>query len=543
MPSDLNTNRKLIAGRWIRWDAERAEHAYARGLWSEDTLVDCLREAAQLTPERVLLSDGDSRIDCQTLFVQASALAQSMLTRASAGSVVSFMLPNWYEAAVIYLAATLAGMVVNPILPSLRDRELLFILKDVQTRLIFVPSALRQQDYVAMLSRVTEQLDSPPEVVVLRGDYGRHTAYESMLQPGASGNELPQLTADAVRLILYTSGTTGRPKGVLHSHNSIHALICQIRDHWLVERGDRFLIPSPIGHIGGSIYAFECPLLLGTTAVLMDRWNADDAVKLVDAEGCTHMAGATPFLTQMLAAARQNETRLPTLKLFVCGGASVPPSLIREAAGYFEKAIVTRVYGSTEVPVTTVGATELGDAEHAADTDGKPGLADIKLVDHTAGSAGAGEICARGPQMLLGYLHPQDDTDAFDSEGYFKTGDLARWIDEQYLVVTGRAKDIIIRNGENISPKEVEDLLIGHPDIAEVAIVGLPDSRTGERACAVIIPKGPRAPDVASLRGFLDAQGVATFKVPEQVVIWDALPKNDAGKVLKHQIRATLAQK
>jgi acyl-CoA synthetase (AMP-forming)/AMP-acid ligase II len=491
----------------------------------------------------VLLIDGDSRIDCQSLFAQASALAQSMLTRAPAGSVVSFMLPNWHEAAVIYLAATLAGMVVNPILPSLRDRELLFILKDVQTRLIFVPSALRQQDYVAMLSRVTEQLDSPPEVIVLRGDYGRHTAYESMFQPAASGNELPQLNADAVRLILYTSGTTGRPKGVLHSHNSIHALICQIRDHWLVEPGDRFLIPSPIGHIGGSIYAFECPLLLGTTAVLMERWNADDAVKLVDAEGCTHMAGATPFLTQMLAAARQNETRLATLKLFVCGGASVPPFLIREAAGYFEKAVVTRVYGSTEVPITTVGATGLGDAEHAADTDGKPGLADIKLVDHTAGSAGAGEICARGPQMLLGYLHPEDDTDAFDSERYFKTGDLARWIDEQYLVVTGRAKDIIIRNGENISPKEVEDLLIGHPDIAEIAIVGLSDPRTGERACAVIVPRGPRAPDVASLRAFLDAQGVATFKVPEQVVIWDALPKNDAGKVLKHQIRATLAQK
>jgi acyl-CoA synthetase (AMP-forming)/AMP-acid ligase II len=543
MPNDSNTNRKLIAGRWIRWNAERAEHAYARGLWTEHTLVDCLRKAAQQTPQRVLLIDGDSRIDCQTLLVQASALAQAMLTRASAGSVVSFMLPNWYEAAVIYLAATLAGMVVNPILPSLRDRELLFILKDVQSRLIFVPSTLRQQDYVAMLSRVTAQLELPPEVVVLRGDPGRHTAYESMLQPGASGNELPQLNPDAVRLILYTSGTTGRPKGVLHSHNSIHALICQIRDHWLVERGDRFLIPSPIGHIGGSIYAFECPLLLGTTAVLMDRWNADDAVKLVDAEGCTHMAGATPFLVQMLAAARHNETRLPTLKLFVCGGASVPPSLIHEAAAYFAKAVVTRVYGSTEVPITTVGATGLDDAKHAAETDGRTGLAGIKLADHTAASAGAGEICARGPQMLLGYLHPEDDTDAFDSEGYFKTGDLARWVDEKYLVVTGRAKDIIIRNGENISPKEVEDILIGHPDIAEIAIVGLPDPRTGERACAVIIAKGPRAPDVASLRGFLDSQGVATFKVPEQVVIWDALPKNDAGKVLKHQIRATLAQK
>jgi acyl-CoA synthetase (AMP-forming)/AMP-acid ligase II len=245
----------------------------------------------------------------------------------------------------------------------------------------------------------------------------------------------------------------------------------------------------------------------------------------------------------MLAAARLAETRLPTLKLFVCGGASVPPSLIRNAAAYFERAVVTRVYGSTEVPITTVGATGRDDATHAAETDGRPGLAEIKLVDHTAAPAGEGEICARGPQMLLGYLHPEDDADAFDSEGYFKAGDLARWVDDSYLVVTGRAKDIIIRNGENISPKEVEDVLIGHPDIAEVAIVGLSDPRTGERACAVIVPRRPPGPDVASLRGFLDSQGMATFKVPEQVVIWEALPKNEAGKVLKHQIRAALVQK
>ena len=295
---------------------------------------------------------------------------------------------------------------------------------------------------------------------------------------------------------MYTSGTTGRSKGVLHTHNSIHALICQLRDHWLIEPGDAFLVPSPISHIGGSIYAFECPLLLGTTAVLMDRWNADDAVKIMDRERCTHMAGATPFLEQMLVAARKADTRLPSLKLFVCGGASVPPSLIRNAADYFERAVVTRVYGSTEVPVTTVGVTNRGDAAHAADTDGRAGLAEIKLVGHNAAPGGEGEIRARGPQMLVGYLHPEDEVEAFDADGFFRTGDLGRWIDDEYLVVTGRAKDIIIRNGENISPKEIEDLLVRHPDIAEVAIVGVPDARTGERACAVIVPKNPPGPDV-----------------------------------------------
>jgi acyl-CoA synthetase (AMP-forming)/AMP-acid ligase II len=541
MPADSDNGRRLIGGRSIRWDEARAASAYARGLWSRDTLADALHAAAQGTPQRVLLVDGNARLDCKTLHAQATTLAQAMLARAPAGSVVSFMLPNWHEAAVLYLAATLAGMVVNPILPSLRDRELTFILKDIETRLVFVPSALRQQDYAAMLSRVVSPLDDPPEVVVVRGEARGHTPWEALFEGTRAPRKLPVLDADAVRMVLYTSGTTGRPKGVLHSHNSIRALISQLKEHWLIERGDKFLVASPIAHIGGSIYAFESPLLLGTTAVLMDRWDADEAVRLMNAEECTHMAGATPFLEQLLAAARRAATRLPRLKVFVCGGASVPPSLIRSAADYFERAVVTRVYGSTEVPVTTVGVTQADDAAHAAVTDGRPGLAEIKLIDHNAAAAGEGEIFARAPQMLVGYLHPEDEADAFDAEGYFRTGDLARWVDGAYLVVTGRAKDIIIRNGENISPKEVEDILLGHPDIAEIAIVGLPDARTGERACAVIVPRSPLGPKVESLRAFLDAQGVAKFKVPEQVVIWDALPKNDAGKVLKHQIRAALA--
>jgi acyl-CoA synthetase (AMP-forming)/AMP-acid ligase II len=542
MPNELNGVRKLIAEQLVRRSDERATNGYARGLWVRHTLADTLRQAARQTPHRVLLIDGDRRIDCETLCARSTALAQAMLARVPTGSVVSFMLPNWHEAGVVYLAATLAGMVVNPILPSLRDRELLFILKDVESSLIFVPSSFRQQDYAAMMSRVTAQLPRPPEVVVVRGDPGGHTPYEPLMQHRGAGKEWPALDPNAVRMVLYTSGTTGRPKGVLHSHNSIHALICQIRDNWLVDPGDTFLVPSPVGHITGSFCAVECPLLLGATAVLMDHWNANDAVRLVNAELCTHIAGATPFLEQILAAARQAGTRLRSLKLFACGGASVPPSLIHDAAAYLDRAVVTRVYGSTEVPLVTVGVTDRNDVEHAAETDGRANLAEIKLTDHPAAPAGEGEIYARGPQMLVGYLNPDDEAEAFDSEGYFRTGDVARLIDDACLVVTGRAKDIVIRNGENISPKEVEDLLMGHPDIVEVAVVGVPDSRTGERACAVIVPKSLPGPDVASLRSFLDAQGVATFKIPEQVVIRDALPKNDTGKVLKHQIRAELTR-
>jgi cyclohexanecarboxylate-CoA ligase len=529
------SNTKLIGGRRVRWDDERAAEAYAHGWWVRGTLADSLAQAAQHTPQRIVLIDGDQHVDCQSLHTQAMALALAMLSRMPPGSVVSFMLPNWHEAVVVYLAATIAGMVVNPILPSLRDRELLFILDDAKSRMIVVPSVFGRHDYAAMLARVVAELDSPPEVVVVRGEPSAgQTLFSSLLHDDCPTAELPTLDPDAIRMILYTSGTTGRPKGVLHSYNSLHALICQLREHWQVQPGDKFLVPSPIAHIGGSIYAFECPLLLGTSAVLMDRWNADKAVHLIQTYHCTHIAGATPFLEQLLTAAELAGTRLPELKLFVCGGASVSPSLIRRAASYFDRAAVTRVYGSTEVPVTTVGAPL--DLDHAADTDGRVGYAQVALHGDT------GEILTRGPQMLIGYLHPGDEDESFDAEGYFRTGDLARWVDDDYLVVTGRAKDIIIRNGENIAPKEIEDILLGHPGIAEIAIVGLPDARTGERACAVVVPAGQPHPDVASLRTFLQARGVATFKAPEQVVIWDALPRNDAGKVLKHQIQSALTE-
>jgi acyl-CoA synthetase (AMP-forming)/AMP-acid ligase II len=496
------------------------------------TLADALRDAARDTPDRVLVRDGDVELTCGELQERATALASGLLRRMPVGSVVSFMLPNWHEAAVVYLGATLAGMVVNPILPSLRDHELAFILADADSRAIFIPHTFNGHDYAAMLDRVVAGLATPPEIVVVRaGSGGGHTALPDLLDE-FFGGDLPELSSDSTRMIMYTSGTTGRPKGVLHSHDSLHALLTQLGRYWNIDPGDTFLVPSPIAHIGGSIYAFEAPLLLGSRAVLMERWDPDAAVALMLEHTCTHMAGATPFLDGLLAAAQRSGTRLPHLKVFICGGASVPPSLIRRAAAYFDGARVTRVYGSTEVPVTTVGS--LDDVDHAAETDGRPGIADVTLVD--------GEIRARGPQMFRGYLHPEDNTGSLDAAGYFRTGDLGRWTDDGYLMVTGRAKDIIIRNGENISPKEVEDLLVTHPQVAEIAIVGIPDARTGERACAAVVAAGDPGPDVAALREFLLGCGLAKFKVPEQVVLVEALPKNDAGKVLKHKIRAALTE-
>ena len=585
--------RKLVEGRRIRWDEARARAAYDAGLWVKHTLGDALRAAAAQTPERTLLVDGEVRIDSKTLLRQVQSLASALLTRAAPGSVVSFMLPNWHEAATVYLATQLAGMVANPILPSLRDRDLTYLLADTESCLIFIPEQFRGFDYASMLSRVCTQLPDPPSVVVVRGDAREHTPYAALfsqpelaLRPreigrprarsgaahdiallergaaipsstdvaldagsdtiidqshaGGGLEHAPVVDPDAARLLLYTSGTTGTPKGVLHSQNTIHALVKQIGQYWRVAPGDKFFVASPISHIGGSIYAFEAPLLLGSTAVLADKWDASSALAVILREGCTHMAGATPFLQQLLAAAQQAGTHLPSLKVFICGGASVPPSLIRNAAAHFHSTIFTRVYGSTEVPVTTVGAPDRVTLDYAAETDGRVGIGEVKLVAADGSTADTGEIRARGPQMLIGYLHPEDEANVFDDEGYYRTGDLGRWVDQSYLVVAGRTKDIIIRKGENISPKEVEDMLIEHPDIAEVAIVGLPDADRGELACAAIVPRQQPGPDVAALRAYCTKLGIASFKIPERVVLFESLPKNDAGKVLKHAIRAQL---
>ena len=344
-----------------RHDTARAAQAYRRGLWVHTTLADSLRAAAEITPQRTVLVDNDTRLDCATLYAQAAGLANALMERMPTGSTVSFMLPNWHEAAVIYLAATLAGMVVNPILPSLRDHDLRFILEDVETAMIFVPEQFGGHDYAAMLERVTAAM----RPVTRSGGATRRIRLAHTVSGAASAcSRMPP----GCRLWIPTpygwSSTHLAPRGARKAcctaHNSIHALICQIRDQWNVEPGDTFLVPSPIAHIGGSIYAFECPLLLGTTAVLMDRWDPSAAVALMNRERCTHMAGATPFLQQLLSAAERADSRLPDLKVFICGGASVSPSLIRRAAEYFDRAVVTRVYGCTEVPVATVGAPRAG---------------------------------------------------------------------------------------------------------------------------------------------------------------------------------------
>ena len=523
---------QAVRRRLADWNEEHAASAYAQGWWIAQTLVERLARLAAESPDRVLIADGPTRLTARTLSTSASALAGYLLENARPGSIVSMMLPNWHEAAVVYFATTMAGMIINPILPSVRDRELAYILADLDSAFLFAPQHHRAFDYEEMFERIRGDLDEPPAFIAVRSDAGLVTDFGQLLRH-APPNELPAEDPDAVHMIMYTSGTTGRPKGVMHSQNTLHALIRQLRDPWSIDNGSRFFVPSPVSHIGGSIYAFEMPVHLGTTAVLMDTWDPIQAVATMDAERVTHMAGATPFLRDLLAAAKEQSNRLPHLAMFVCGGASVPPTLVDDANEWFERARVSRIYGSTEVPIITIGVHDHGDAYHAAHTDGRPGVAEIRLSD-------SGEICARGPQMFAGYYGDADTAGSRDEDGFYRSGDLGAWIKGEYLVVTGRIKDLIIRNGENIAPKEIEDILIGHPAVAEIAIVGLPDPRTGERSYAIVVDAPGAAVELDDLCAFLQRQGVARFKFPESLVHVPVLPRNDAGKVVKHLIREHL---
>ncbi len=394
------------------------------------------------------------------------------------GDAISFVLPNWHEATVIYLAATLAGLVVHPVVPDLPDNELAFMLTDISSRMLFVPASLYGVDYLDRVRHIVSDLIDPPQVVVVRGDAQEFLPYIALaaLRPDLP---LPHVDPDSVKLVLYTSGTTGRPKGILHSHNSLNALVTQLRNHWRSMPGDRFFVPSSVGHIGGSIYAFEFPFLFGTTAVLQDVWDAQAAIAIVAREECTHMAGAPPFLAQFLAAMRTQGVTLPRLSTVICGGGSVSPSLIREAQAMLPGCSISRVFGTTEVPAITVGATTPEDADRGAETDGRIGIATIKLLDPHGHPTREGEVLVRGPQMLVGYLWAIDERQAFDAEGYVRTGDFARLEADDWLVVTAGRQDIVTRDTVQIAPKEVEDILVQHPDILDAALIGLPSGSGG----------------------------------------------------------------
>ena len=446
------------------------------------------------------------------------------------GDVVSWELPTWIDTVVLAAALSRLGAVQNPIIHIYRDREVGFCVRQTGSSLLVTPDVFAGHDFAAMADRITT------------GTSTRSLTFEPGSFPVGDPAALdPHVPArpDETRWICYTSGTTADPKGARHSDATVGSFPAAMGQRMEVGPGDRYSLTFPFPHIGGIGLLFLA-LSTGCTLLLDAEVHPVDTVEFLSANGCTHAGTGAAFFSMYLAAQAARTTPLfPSLRACPAGGAPTPIGLhhrVRAELG----GVVVSAWGLTEAPVLSSGALDdpLEKLEH---TEGRPlpGV-EISVVDAEGNDVPPGEpgeLRVRAPQMMLGYQDPALDADAFDEQGRYCTGDLGQLDADGYVVITGRLKDVIIRNGENVSAKEVEDALSTLPQVADVAVVGRPDDRTGERVCAVVVW---RSPDVTlaldEIRDALAASGLRRQALPEQLVVLDALPRNPAGKVLKQQI-------
>lgn len=529
-------------GNWsLRFAPGEPQERIASGEWTNLTLADHVARRADQTPGCIAIRDEAGHLTYAQAHARGAALARGLLRLGlEPGDTVAFQLPNWTEAAVIDVACAFGGFVIAPIIPIYRQAELRFILRECRARVLFIPESFRGVDYPALIAGIRSDAPELAHVVNVRG---AACGLRRLIEEGEGfSNPLPGSEPDAAKLIIYTSGTTGEPKGVIYSHNQGIRSTGQSFEKWSLPDGARLLMPSPVTHVTGFFYGMESPFTFGAQTILMEKWDAEEAVRLIDEEGVRFMVGATPFLSELVAAAVRAGSRLPSLAIFACGGAAVPPDLIRKADATFADCRSFRVYGSSETPMITQGV--LDDRERAAVSDGRINDWEVKVVDDAGQALPAGqegEILARGPALFRGYTKRAASIAAFDPEGYFRTGDLGVVDEEGIITITGRKKDLIIRGGENLSAKEIEDALYRHPDVNEVAVVAFPHARLGEGVAACLVPSGDSYPDAAELARHLEGLGLARQKWPERVVWLAELPKTASGKVKKHVLRSDLA--
>ncbi len=535
-----------------RLTAAAADRLTRGGYWPNTTFVAVFMSTAGARPGKTAVVDDRRRLTYAELRDRTLRLAGALSARGiGAGDVVSTILPNRAEAVALFYAANHLGAVVNPIVPIYGAREIRFILRQVESVAVVVPDRFRGVAFPTLIDGVVSDVPSLRERIVV-GDTARKgwLVFEQLWDAEAAGMApaLPSggIDPNAVTMILYTSGTTADPKGVLHSNNT---LLCEcqttVRYHGL-SADEVFVMPSPVSHIAGLLYGVMLPIVLGATSVLMETWDPEQFLALVERERGTYSAGATPFLQGVLDCPHLERYDTRSLRLFPCGGADVPPELIRRAMRCLGVRS-GRGYGSTEFPsITSSAGPDVPEAKRAV-TDGLPiGANEIELrdVDGRRVAVGEeGEIWAQGPELCLGYRDPALDAEAFDALGFFRTGDLGVLDGDGYLTVTGRLKDIIVRGGEKLSAKEIEDLLFEHPEVESVAVVPIPDRALGERVCAVVVPARPEAPPtLPELVRFLEEKELSRRKLPERLEIVEALPTTASGKVAKQLLKERLAR-
>ena len=510
----------------------------ATNIW---TLVEARAEA---TPDARMLVDQDGnelsfgayRDRCEQVAAGLHAMG------VGADTIVSWQLPTWIPSVVLVGALRRLGAVQNPILPIYRDREVGFIVRQAQPRLLVVPTTWGGFDFGAMASTLTSGNDT--EVLHVDGDDDLPTGDPTSLPPAPTDDMNAE---DApIRWLFYTSGTTSDPKGAQHGDLAIRTAARGMAAGLDLRPDDRSALVFPFTHIGGITWLYA-GLDVGFCNVL-DQAFSPATVDVLRREDVTH-AGAGTYFHQVYLKAQQElpdgERLFPSIRTFPGGGAPKPPQLHHALKDQLGGAGIISGYGLTEAPILTMGSVDDTD-DQLAHTEGRAvdgvTLRLVTLDGDEAPTGEEGEVRAKGPQVTRGYLDPSLDGDAFDEDGWFRTGDLGRLDADGMLTITGRIKDVIIRKGENIAAKELEDLLFGHPKVADGAVVGLADEERGERACAVVVTaEGADDLTFDEMTEHLTGQGIITRKLPEQLEVVDALPRNPAGKVLKFELRDRFA--
>ncbi|WP_225381352.1 medium-chain fatty-acid--CoA ligase [Escherichia coli] len=530
---------------------EQRRAAYRQqGLWGDASLADYWQQTARAMPDKIAVVDNHgASYTYSALDHAASCLANWMLAKGiESGDRIAFQLPGWCEFTVIYLACLKIGAVSVPLLPSWREAELVWVLNKCQAKMFFAPTLFKQTRPVDLILPLQNQLPQLQQIVGV-----------DKLAPANSSLSLSQIIADNTSLttaitthgdelaaVLFTSGTEGLPKGVMLTHNNIlaseRAYCARLNLTWQ----DVFMMPAPLGHATGFLHGVTAPFLIGARSVLLDIFTPDACLALLEQQRCTCMLGATPFVYDLLNVLEKQPADLSALRFFLCGGTTIPKKVARECQQRGIKLL--SVYGSTESSPHAV--VNLDDPlSRFMHTDGYAAAGvEIKVVDDarkTLPPGCEGEEASRGPNVFMGYFdEPELTARALDEEGWYYSGDLCRMDEAGYIKITGRKKDIIVRGGENISSREVEDILLQHPKIHDACVVAMPDERLGERSCAYVVLKAPHhSLSLEEVVAFFSRKRVAKYKYPEHIVVIEKLPRTASGKIQKFLLRKDIMRR
>lgn len=503
------------------------------------SLWELIERRAAETPDAVLAVDEDKRTMTYREYRDAAERAAAGLAElgVAEGTPVSWQLPTWIESLVLVGVLSRLGAVQNPILPIYRQREVGFVTKQTGAKLLIVPSTWKSFDFEGMAKEIAA---AQPGLDVLVVDRKLPDADPASLPPPAAPSASPD---DApVRWAFYTSGTTADPKGAQHTDRTIMASAFGMSKALSLTPDDVSALVFPFTHIGGIGWLFSS-MMVGIKSIVIEAFDPATTIPVMRREGVTMAGAGTPFHMAYLAAQRENpgERLFPHARAFPGGGAAKPVQLHYDVKSELGGAGVVSGYGLTECPILAMATVDDPDVK-LAETEGRttPGVdvRVVKLDGEVAKPGEEGEIRVKGPMLFRGYLDSSLDAAAFDEDGWFRTGDLGFQDTDGYIAITGRLKDVIIRKGETISAKDVEDVLFTHPGIGDVAVIGLPDPASGERACAIVVPADPEAPpNLQDVFDFCTQAGLMRQKIPEQLEMVDVLPRTATGKVLKHELR------